>query len=104
MSTKSLLSLMARLQECPAHEVIVSRELFLECWDELQREDVSHLLAPTPPIMAALVLADERFALLLNGAEQAQLRSLVTLARDRYEQQTNPPNKLGRLLAGIIKK
>ena len=106
MSTKSLLSLVARLQDCPAHETTVSRERFLECWDDLQREDVSPLLAPTLPVMAALILnsEDDAFGQLLNDAERGQLQSLVKLALDRYEQQTNPPNKLGRLLAGSIKK
>ena len=42
-------------------------------------------------------------ARLLNVTEQEQLRVLVNLALDRYEQQTNPPNKLGKLIAGIIK-
>ena len=52
--------------------------------------------------MGALLLQDHRFARLLNVTEQEQLRVLVNLALDRYEQQTNPPNKLGKLIAGII--
>lgn len=97
-------SIMARLRACPAHETFVSRELFLEGWEELTREGVKHLTKPTIPVMAALVLHDERFEALLNGAEQEQLRSLIQLALDRYEQQTHPPNKLGRLLAGLTKE
>ncbi len=55
------------------------------------------------PILAALLLQDHRFARLLNATEQEQLHGLVNLALERYEQQTNPPNKLGKLLVGIIK-
>ena len=57
-------------------------------------------------VMAALILnnEDDAFGQLLNDAERGQLQSFVNLALDRYEQQTNPPNKLGRLLAGCIKK
>ena len=103
MKTKSP-SLVATLRNCPAHESGVSRELFLESWAELQREDVTPFSKPTVPVMAALLLYDERFTALLNAAEQAKLRSLVQLALDRYEQQTNPPNQLGRRLAGLIQK
>ena len=104
MSNHTLLPLVAKLKTCASHNAGISREQFLECWDELWREDVTPLLKPTAPVMAALVLNDDRFAQLLTGAEQAQLLALVDLAIDRYEQRTNPPNKLGKLLAGSIKK
>ena len=104
MSNKILLPLVATLKQCPAHTSTVSREIFLECWDELQREGVTHLLAPTLPVMAALLLHDDIFEQLLNEAERTQLKTLVQLALDRYEQQTNPPNKLGKLMAAGLKK
>ena len=104
MNNHTLLPLVAKLKACTAHDANVSREMFLACWDELRREDITPLRSPTVPLMAALVLKDDRFAQLLNAAEHAQLLALVNLAIDRYEQQTNPPNKLGKLLAGIIKK
>jgi len=97
-------SLMTTLRACPAHETFVSRELFLECWNELTREDVTPFNKPTLPVMAALVLHDDRFEALLNEAEQEQLRACVQLALDRYTEQTHPPNKLGRLLAGLTKE
>ena len=96
--------LMARLKACPAYEPSVSREKFLECWAELCHEDVTPFIKPSVSVMAALLLHDDHFAELLNGAEQLQLRALIRLALDRYEQQTNPPNKLGKLIAGTIKK
>ena len=104
MNNHTLLPLLAKLKACPAHDANVTREMFLAGWDELRREDITPLRKPTVPIMAALVLKDDQFARLLSAAEHAQLRALVNLAINRYEQQTNPPNKLRRLLAGIIKK
>ena len=95
---------MTALRACPAHETFVSRELFLEVWGELTREDVTPFNKPTLPVMAALVLHDDRFEALLNEAEQEQLRAGVQLALDRYTEQTHPPNKLGRLLAGLTKE
>ncbi len=98
------LPLLAQIRRCPSREANVSREVFIEGWNELQRLDVTPFLKPTLPIMAALLLYDERFIGLLNEAESAQLNALVDLALERYEQQTNPPNKLGRLLVGLTKK
>ena len=97
-------SIMATLRACSAHETFVSRELFLEAWGDLTREDVTPFNKPTLPVMAALVLHDDRFEALLNEAEQEQLRSLIQTALNRYEEQTHPPNKLGRLLAGLTKE
>jgi hypothetical protein len=103
MNHELLLPLIARLKACPAHDTNVSREGFLECWEELRRTDVTPFNKPSDPIMAALLLADERFAALLDAAEQTQLLTLINRALARYEQQTNPPNQTGKLLVGIIK-
>jgi hypothetical protein len=104
MKNKILLPLVEKLKACPSHDEDFSREMFLECWDELRREDVSAFIVPTVPVMAALVLNDERFKQLLDETEQSQLSALVNLALERYTRKTNPPNKLGKLIAGIIKK
>jgi hypothetical protein len=94
--------LIARLKACPARDASITRERFLEGWETLRREEVTS--KPSLPILAALVLQDDRFAQLLNEVEQAQLLTLVNRALDRYEQETNPPNKLGKLIAGSLKK
>ena len=104
MNQENLQSLVTRLKACPAHDADVSRETFLECWDELRRQEVATARQPSDPIMAALLLKDHRFARLLSVAEQELLQALVLLAGDRYKMKTNPPNKLGKLIAGIIKK
>ena len=100
----NLLTLVAKLRACPTHDASVSCEKFLAGWDALRREDVTPFLKPTLPVMAALLLSDVYFKQLLNEAEQTQLLALVSLALDRYDQQTNPPNKLGKLIAGSIKQ
>jgi|CZKV01.1.fsa_nt_gi hypothetical protein len=104
MNQPPLQSLVTALKECMAHEAGLSREIFLESWDDLRREEMEPLVNATIPIIAALVLSDDRFKQLLNGAENTQLVKLARLALERYEQQINPPNKLGKLMAGIIKK
>ena len=103
LNTKSP-AVVATLKACPSHHASVSRERFIEGWAELCREDVTPFIKPTVPVMAALLLHDDRFASLLNETEQLKLKALVQQALDRYEQQTNPPNKLGRLLTGLIKE
>jgi hypothetical protein len=103
LNTKSP-AIVATLKACPSHHASVSRERFIEAWAELCREDVTPFIKPTVPVMAALLLHDDRFRSLLNPSEQEQLHVLIQLAQDRYEQQTNPPNKLGKLIAGLIKE
>ena len=103
MNTKSP-AIVATLRACPSQHASVSRERFLVGWAELCHEDVTPFHKPTVPVMAALLLHDDRFASLLNSSERDQLDALIQLALDRYEQQTNPPNKLGRLLTGLIKE
>jgi hypothetical protein len=104
MKDKPLLPLITKLKTCPSHDRPVSRESFIECWDVLKREEVEHLAAPTKPIMAALILNDSRFSQLLDEPQNTQLTELVEIAIEKYREQTNPPNKLGRLIAGIINK
>jgi hypothetical protein len=104
MKNETLQPLVTKLKACPSHDESFTREIFLEGWDELRREDVSAYVNPTVPVMAALVLSDERFAQLLDETENAQLAELAGTALARYARKTNPPNKLGKLIAGIIKK
>ena len=104
MKNETLQPLVTKLKACPSHDESFSREMFLECWDELRREDVTAFVNPTAPVMAALILSDERFEQLLDETERSQLLSLVNLAVERYARKTNPPNKLGKLIAGIIRK
>ncbi len=76
----------------------------MNAWDELRREDVTAYVNPTAPVMAAMLLSDDRFKMLLNETEHSHLLALVNLAVDRYAHTTSPPNKLGKLIAGIITK
>ena len=96
--------LVAKLRACPTHHTTVNRERCLEAWEYLKRETSSQLRQPTVPVMAALILDDDRFAQLLSAPERTQLQHLIAVALERYEQQTNPTNRVGKLLAGLIKE
>jgi hypothetical protein len=104
MKNEPLLALVTKLKACPAHDRSITREMFLECWNEIKNEDVTPFNKPTVTVMAALVMGSDMFAALLDEAERMQMQSLVNFAIDRYDQKTNPPNKLGKIIAGIIKK
>jgi hypothetical protein len=98
-----LLPLVYSLQRCPSRQEGVSAQLMGDVWDRLKTESLSHTNRPAPAIMAALVLHHGTIGELLTGPERSQLLALANLAVERYEQRTNPPNKLGNLIAGTLK-
>jgi len=100
MST--LLNIVEILRDCPTHQPSVTPELVNTVWHELTRTELTG--KPAVPVLMALILHDHRFARLFTEAENQQLAALAQLARDRYVQQTQPSNKFGQLLAGIIPK
>ena len=54
--------------------------------------------------MAGLILYDETFAQLLNEAERSQMLALAGKALERYRQETNPPNQLGKIIAATLEE
>lgn len=101
----NLRPLFARLQACPSLDNRITEKLLLESWGEFRQLAPDHGDEITPALMAGLVLYDqELFAPLLNEAERAQLIALAQLARERYQQKTNPPNRLGKTLAAALKE
>ena len=94
----NLSPLVALLQACPTRDTSISSELLRTGWEELRREETS------PAILTALVLHDLRFQRLVTSPEYQQLAELSRLIQMRYEQRIHPPNPLGLLMAGIIKK
>ena len=94
----SLSPLVALLQTCPPRDTSISRELYREAWAELRRAEDS------ASILTALVLHDLRFQRLLTDPEYQQLVELDRLIQMRYEQRLHPPNPLGLLMAGVLKK
>lgn len=97
----ALLSLVTKLKACPTHNNGFSKELAHDTWEEFK--DVckpgNNL---TQAIIAALVISNSNFALLLNEAENAQMFALSKLALERFEERTNSRNKLGKTLAAIL--
>ena len=103
--TSVLLPLVAKLKACPARDSRFSEKLLIETWGGFRQLAPEHGDAITPALMAGLVLYDdEQFAQLLNEAERAQLIALARLALERYQERTQPPNKLGKTLAAALKE
>jgi hypothetical protein len=88
----------------PSCERDITHQLIADSWTHLRCETLNQDDAPSPAIMAALLLNNTIIAQLLTKAEQEQLIALVDLAIERYEHRTNPHNKLGNLIAGILKE
>ena len=105
--TKSsvLLPLAANLKACPACDSTFSEKLLIATWGSLKQAALEQGDELTPSIMAALILFDEeQFAQLLDEAERAQMLALAQAALERYRQKTNPPNKLGKIIAAALKE
>ncbi len=98
---KPLLPLALQLKACPTDDNRVSIELVRDAWEGF-RDAWRPGSSLTPTIIAALVIHNGNFALLLDEAENAQILALSKLALERFEQKSNPPNKLGKTLAAIL--
>ena len=100
----ALLPLVTQLRACPSHDSSFSEKLLLEAWERFKHTGWERGTEPAPAVMAGLVLHDEQVARLLNAAERAQLLAQGTLALERYQEKTNPPNKLGKTIAASLKE
>jgi hypothetical protein len=100
-----LLPLVAKLKVCPSHDNSLSEKMLIETWGSFKQLAPEHGDEITPAIMAGLILYDEeQFAHLLNEAERLQMAALAKVALERYRQKTNPPNKLGKIIAAALKE
>jgi hypothetical protein len=105
MKNKTLLALVEELKSCPAQETGISEKALLETWKCFSQIDLEQGDELTPAIVAGLILYDaEQFGGLLGESERSQMDASAKAALERYKKLTNPPNKLGKLIAGIIKK
>jgi len=101
----TLLPVVAMLEACPSLDTSFSEKMLVETWNGFKQIDPKHGDEITPAIMAGLVLYDEEdFAQVLNEAERSQMAALAKLALERYQQKTNPPNKLGKIIAAALKE
>ena len=101
----TLLPLVEELKACGSRDNRFSEKLLVEAWNGFKQTDPEHGDEITPAVMAGLVLADEEdFAQLLTEAERSQMLALAKLALERYQQKTNPPNKLGKIIAAALKE
>jgi hypothetical protein len=96
-----LLPLALKLRACPTQNSRFSQELLRERWECFNEGwRPGNILLPS--VIAALTIHDKDFAQLLNEAERAQMLALSKLALERFEENTNPPNKFGKTLAAIL--
>ncbi len=100
----TLLPLVAQLKACPTQDSSFSEKLLLEAWERFKHTGWDRGTEPTPAVMAALLLHDENLARLFNAVERVQLLALSTVALERYQEKTNPPNKLGKTIAASLKE
>ena len=101
----ALLPLVEKLKACGSRDNHFSEKMLVETWNGFKQIDPEHGDQMTPAVMAGLILFDEEdFAQLLNEAERSQMVALAKLAFERYRQKTNPPNKLGKLIAAALKE
>ena len=100
-----LLPLVNRLKACPTQDDRITTKRLLETWDSFKQIAPEHGDTISSAMLAGLILYDpETFASLLTAAEQEQLITLGLVALERYQTRTNPPNKLGQLLAATLKE
>ena len=97
-----LLPLVARLKDCPSRDTRITEKRVVEMWGCFKTINLEHGDTVTPAVLVGLILYNpETFAPLLSRAEHAQLQALGKVALDRYLQQTNPPNNLGKTICTI---
>jgi hypothetical protein len=99
-----LLSLVAELQRCGSRNGQAMQQTVSEVWETLRRDAIGESNPPSRAALAAVVVQSKVAAQLLTADEHEQLLALADLVLDRYEQRTKPPNKLGKLIAGIVKE
>lgn len=102
--SSALLPLVAILKACPAHDNGFSEETLSKTWERFKQQAWESGDEPPPDVMAGLILHDKQFAQLLNEAERSQMAALAEMALERYRHKTNPPNKLGKIIAAAIKE
>ena len=102
--SKTLRRLFAQLKECPSRYNRFRGEMPRQTWERFQRVAWEPEDELTPAVMAGLILHDETFAQLLNEAERSQMLALAGNALERYRQETNPPNQLGKIIAASLEE
>lgn len=99
-----LLPLVTQLKACPAQDRTFAEPRLFEAWERLKHTGWERGRAPTPAVLAGLLLHDSTVATLLNDTEHAQLLALCSKALERYQHKTNPPNPLGKTIAATLKE
>lgn len=104
-STGPLLPLVNQLKDCPAVSEQVTTKQLVATWNSFRTINLEQGDTVTPAVIAGVILYDTgTFAPLLTVAEQGQFAALARTALERYQQLTNPPNPIGKLIAAALKE
>jgi len=102
--SNTLRRLFTQLKECPSGYNRFAGEMPRQTWERFKQVAWEPEDELTPAVMAGLILYDETFAQLLNEAERSQMLALAGNALERYRQETNPPNQLGKIIAASLEE
>jgi len=99
--SKSTAASRSKTERVPTQDNSFSKELLRHSWERFNEawKPGDKLI---PAVIAEIVIHDSNFAQLLNEADRAQMLALSKLALERFEENTNPPNKFGKTLAAIL--
>ena len=99
-----LLALASHLQGCPSSDGSLFRDAAVQAWETVRSQSLRDGDKLSAAIMAALIMSSGQIGQLLTQEERFEFSRLAALALERYEQRTNPSNKLGNLIADILKE
>jgi hypothetical protein len=102
--TNPLLPLAGLLAQCSSRDGRATSEIVGEAWDELRQVSFKQMDEPSSAVIAAVMINNKVIGEILAPAEHKELLRLARLAQQRYQERTNPPNKVGNLIAGILKE
>jgi hypothetical protein len=103
MNNESRLKVLAaQLGRCSSGSTHGFRETAAEAWEDLRNQRLPS--KPSASIVAALVIEDPMVGQLLTFPEREELLRLANAAMDRYDRRSNPSNKVGNLIAGVLKE
>jgi hypothetical protein len=96
--------LVGKLKAASSNHGKIVQDQASEKWDLLRKDSLKQAGAPSKAAIAALCVMNPREPKLLSTEEAQQLQALINVAVNRYEQLVNPPNKVGNLIAGVMKE
>ena len=99
-----LLPLAALLAQCPSRDGRATSEIVGEAWDDLRQMSFMQMDEPSSAVIAAVMINNKVIGEILAPTEHKELLRLAQLVQQRYQERTNPNNKVGNLIVGVLKE